>query len=265
MLRTCLDSDIFKEQAEERKLREECAWQHGCKDSEEIMKVVSLHHCIAVMSRKAKEYRAKFSPSHWVLDVGCGTGYYWRNSCGAKLIMMDFAFGNLKATQTLLKEQGSIFFVQADAANPPFKSNSLSGIWSVQVTQHFPCSVMASFLKNAKRVLRMSFLMEIYNLNPALLVKTLYILLGKRMRLKGKIGNMTLNRLNAVELLEIWRGVSVNAKFKIGYSELFFHPDLHFKPQGRYIEFLEIFFNRIPGLSHLFSRQIQIIISDGSF
>lgn len=258
-----MSSDILKEQAEERKLREECAWQHGCKDSEEIMKAVSLHHCIPVMSRKAKEYRAKFSSSHWVLDVGCGTGYYWQNSYGAKLIMMDFVFGNLKAAQTLLKEQGSIFFVQADAANLPFKSNSLSGIWSVQVTQHFPGSVMASFLKDAKRVLKMSFLMEIYNLNPALLIKVLYKLLGKKIHLKGKIENMTLNRLSAVELFEIWQDVSLNTKFKIGYSELFFHPDLHFRPQGRFIEFMENSFNRMPGLSQIFSRQVQIIISKG--
>lgn len=260
-----MSSHIFGEQTEERRLREECARQHGCKDPEEIMKAVSLHHCIPVMSGKAKEYRARFSSSHWVLDVGCGTGYYWRNSRGAKLIMMDFALGNLKAAQRLLKKQANIFFVQADAAHLPFKPNSLSGIWSVQVTQHFPASVMASFFKDARRVLRTSFLMEIYNLNPALLIRVLYKLSGKKLHLKGKIENLTLNRLNAVELFKIWKDDFFDSKFKIGYSELFFHPDLHLKSQGRYIAFFENFFNRIPGLSRLFSRQIQIIISNGSF
>ena len=155
--------------------------------------------------------------------------------------MMDFAFGNLKAAQTLLKEEGRIFFVQADAAALPFKSNCLSGIWIVQVTQHFPGLVMASFLKEARRVLRERYLIEIYNLNPALLVKAIYRALGKKIHLKGKIGSITLNRLNASELLELYRGIFCGAKFKIGYSESFFHPDLHFKPQARSMDYIDNF------------------------
>jgi len=257
--------DILKEQTEERELREECAKQYRYGDSKKILKAVSAYHCIPVMSRKAREYRARFNASEWMLDIGCGTGYYWRDTRGAKLILMDFAFGNLMAAKTMLKEECGIIFVQADAANLPLKSDSLSGIWSVQVTQHFPDSVMHSFLEESGRVLKERFLLEIYNLNPAILLKVFYKLLGKKFHIKGKSGKTVFNRLNAQELVVLWRSIKREVKFSFGYSELFFHPDMYIKPQARAIEFIENFFNKAPWLSRFFSRQIQIKISSGDF
>lgn len=260
-----MTNTALKEQSAEKELREECAKEHGYTDPDKILKAVSCHHCIPVMSKKAKDYRMKFDRSDWILDVGSGTGYYWRNTGGGNLILMDFAFTNLKAAKTLLSGQNNIFFVQADAANLPFKSEALSGIWSVQVTQHFPDSVMCSFFLEAKRVVKKRCLIEIYNLNPALFHRILYKVLGKKFHLKGRIANITLNRLNENDLVAIWRGIFDTAKLEFGYSELFFHPDLHFKPNGKCIEFVENIFRRVPCINRFISRQVQIKISNNFF
>ncbi len=258
-----MTNTALKEQREEKELREERAREHGYTDPEKILRAVSCHHCIPVMSKKARDYRVKFDKSDWILDVGSGTGYYWRNTGGGNLILMDFALTNLKAARTLLRGQKNVFFVQADAASLPFKSETLSGIWSVQVTQHFSDPVMRSFLSDARRVLKKRFLAEIYNLNPAILHKILYKILGKSFHLKGKAGNMILNRLSANELVAIWRSLAVSANFRLGYSELFFHPDLHFRPNGKLAGSVEDIFGGITHLSRLFSRQVQIKISSG--
>lgn len=260
-----MPNTLLKEQREEKELREGCAREHGYTDPDKILKAVSSHHCVSIMSGRAKDYRAKFNKSDWILDVGSGTGYYWRNTSGGNLILMDFAITNLKAAKTLLDGQKSIFFVQADAANLPFKSEAFSGIWSVQVTQHFPDSVMSSFFFEVKMVLKKRFLIEIYNLNPALFLKILYKILGKKFHVKGRIANITLNRLNENELVAIWRGIFGTAKLEFEYSELFFHPDLQFRPNGKWIEFVENIFRRVPCINRFISRQVQIKISNNFF
>lgn len=254
---------ISKEQAEEHKLREESIRQYSSTNSEEILKVVSQHHSISTMSNRGGDFRAKFNPSHWILDVGCGTGYYWRNSLGGNLILMDFAFENLKAAKMLLNGQNEVIFIQADAANLPIMPNSISGIWSVQATQHFPDSVMSSFINEANRILKNKFLIEIYNLNPSLMHKVLYKATGKKLHIKGKMANMILNRLDSSELIAIWDDIASDAKPKVKYSELLFHPDLHFSPKGKYVTFIENILIKMPWLVSFFARQIQIKISSG--
>lgn len=250
-----------KEQIDELKLREEVARGHEGVESEEIMEVVSLHHCIRVMSKIAKDFRVKFDSSQWVLDIGCGTGWYWRDTEGGKLILMDFAFRNLKAAKILLREQKQILFVQANAANQPIKTSSLSGIWSVQATQHFPDAVFKQFLGELRRVLKNKFLVEIYNFNPALLYRIIYKAFGKKLHIKGKQGEIILNRLNADELTDLWKDIAKNAKFEIGYSELFFHPALHLRPRDRYPVIIEGVLRKVPWMARIFARQIHIKIS----
>lgn len=255
-----LATDVSKDQVDEQRLREEIARKHGYIKIEEILKIVSYHHCLSVMSKRAKEFRAKFNPSSWILDVGCGTGYYWCNTgdTAGNLILMDFALGNLKAAKSLLKEQNHIIFMQADAANLPIRTHRLSGIWSVQVTQHFPDLVMKNFLSEVKRILKNSFLIEIYNLNPALLHKIIYKLFYKKLHIKGKSGSMVLNRLNADELINLWKGIAGDAKHKVGYSELFFHPDFHLRPRNRYLYIIENILRKVPWIARGFARQIHI-------
>ena len=63
------DSDILKEQLQERKAREECALRHGYTDSAEIMQAVSAHHCIFAMSRKSNGMPRKVRLC--ALGIGC--------------------------------------------------------------------------------------------------------------------------------------------------------------------------------------------------
>lgn len=77
-------SDVREEQANELTLREEVAGKHKNLQREEILKVVSQHHCLPVMSKRARDFRTKFSPSQCIVDVGCGTGWYWHNTGGGK-------------------------------------------------------------------------------------------------------------------------------------------------------------------------------------
>ncbi len=253
--------DRLKEQAVELKFRETVAKRLDGKNSEEILKVASQHHCLSIMSKKAKDFRKKINPDQWILDIGCGTGYYWRNTTGGKLILMDFAFGNLRVAKNFLKGQNHILLIQADAANLPIKSELISGIWSVQVTQHFPDSVVNPFLGEIKRVLKEKFLVEIYNLNPALLIKVIYRFFGKKLHIKGQWRDMVLNRLDAEELSTIWNHVAKAAKLEIGYSELFFHPDLHLCLRSRIFTFIEDILIKTPWIARTFARQIHVRIS----
>ena len=191
VIQLCQDT-CSRGQSDELALRESDAEKHKGAEANEILEVVQRHHCVTVMCRKAKKFRRKFNSSHWILDVGCGTGYYWQNTNTANgqegnLILMDFAFGNLKAAQVLLEGVEQVVFVQADAANLPIKDNSLSGIWSVQVTQHFPVKVFENFKHNIARALKNDFRIEIYNLNPGIVQVALWKLVGKNLHLKGRL------------------------------------------------------------------------------
>ena len=75
-----MKTDKLKEQAVELKFRERVAKRFDGKNSEEIIKIVSQHHCLPIMSKMAKDFRKKINPDQWILDIGCGTGYYWRNT-----------------------------------------------------------------------------------------------------------------------------------------------------------------------------------------
>ena len=249
----------LNQQAQELELREKVAQGYADFDSEKILEIISQHHCLPVMSKRAGMFRAKFDTSQWLLDAGCGSGWCWRNTKGGNLVLLDFVFSNLKSAKRLLEGQSGILFIQADAACLPIKNDSLSAVWSVQVTQHFPESIMSVFLKELKRTLKKDFMAQIYNLNPALFLRLFYALRGRRFHLKGNNGKMLVNRLSAKELLTIWNDFG-GKRLRIGYSELFFHPDLRLKSKGRYIAVFEDFFNLIPWLSGLFARQIQVVI-----
>lgn len=255
-------STVQGEPVDELRLRDEVAAKHGSTQEEEILKVVSQHHCLSVMSKRAKDFRAKFNPSQWILDVGCGTGWYWRNTGGA-LILIDFALGNLMAAKTLLEGQNNVLLVQANASHLPIKPNLLSGMWSVQVTQHFPDVVFEQFLSELKRVLKNKFLIEIYNLNPARLHRVIYRVFGKKLHIKDKLGDMVLNQLNAYELVNLWKDIAKNAKVEIGYSELFFHPNFHLRPKNKFIALIESLITKVTWMTSTIARQIHIKIYNG--
>ena len=214
-----------------------------------------------VMIAKADEYRKRFTNDQWVVDVGCGSGYYWKNSKpGAKLILIDFAMSNLKAARIILKDTEDILFVQADASCMPLKENSISGIWSVQVTQHFPDIVMKKFLDELKRILKKNYFIEVYNLNPDMMHRFVYGLFGKKFHIKGQYGDMLQNKLNSKELLVLWDKFLGESEYKIMFSELFFHPNFKIFPQSKIIPILERILDIFPLFTKLFARQISINI-----
>ncbi|OGX23491.1 MAG: hypothetical protein A2Y03_04925 [Omnitrophica WOR_2 bacterium GWF2_38_59] len=249
-------------QNEERELREKVAEEHGSQDIEKIYKAIEKHHCMPLMSSKAEAFRNQFNNNQWIVDVGCGSGYYWQKSdSGAKLILMDFAMSNLKAARNILKDSNNVLFVQADASCLPFKNNAVSGIWSVQVTQHFPETVMTNFLNELQRVLQIKHVIEIYNLNPDFMHKVIYRLFGKYFHIKGQYGEMLQNKLHGKELLFLWEMFTRDGKTKIEYSELFFHPNFKLFPQFNAIVYIEKILNLMPFFTKLFARQISINIS----
>lgn len=253
-------SGFSGDQSDEREMRESVAKEQRYSTEEDIIECVSLHHCLPVMSSRANNFRNALKPSMWALDVGCGTGWYWRNTTGSNLILVDFVFDNLMTAKKLLKNDNLVVFIQANAGMLPVRSKMISGVWSVQVTQHLPESVLRSLLKEVTRILKDDFLIEIYNLNPAWLCRAIYSLFGKKFHVKGKFGDKVLNRLNANELKALWKDVAKNSDIKIGYSELLFHPDFHFTPKGKYIEFIERLLSKNTWLSVFFARQIQITL-----
>ena len=246
-------------QQEERKFRDELAkeWYHWDKDN--LSKVVAKHHCLPVMKDRADRFRSQLSEHDWILDVGIGFGWHWAgNKIGGKIIGIDFCYGNLKIAQKMLSVEDRVCLVCADATHLPVKNNSISGCWSVQTFQHFPENVLKLAKGELQRVLKRQFLMEVYDLNPALLLRIIYRLFGHQLHISGKTGSMELYRRSAAELRKLWQFlVNETVKVDIGYSELFFHPDLRVKPNP-YPMAIERLVAKFPGFASLFARQIYV-------
>lgn len=252
-------------QEKERTFREEIARSKRGLGPEDILKDIYRNHCIPVMLNRAKTFLAHFKAHQWLLDVGCGTGYYWQGTAVGEIVLLDFAFENLLVAKTLLRGQNNVVFVQADAAHLPMKTSTISGIWSVQVTQHFPKPVLEKFIREVKRVLgQNSFHMEMYNLNPALFHRIIYRLYGKTFKKHIYSEQMEMHRLGDNELCSLWREYMDNINTEIGFSELFFHPDLRLRvPLRLYPLAFERFLAKCKALVSLFARQIHISIHRG--
>ena len=245
------------EQTEEYKIRQTAARKHEKARTEDILKVVSRHHCIPVMDRWASQFRQQFHGSQWILDAGCGTGYYWRHSVpGGKLLLMDFVFDNLKVAQSLLRGRQDIFLMQADIMCLPLKVHSFSGLWSVQVFQHFPAGLLQQALKELDRILAEKFRAEIINLNPALFRQCFYRLCGKKYHTRGSLDQMLLNRLGPDEWAQACQTFRPGLRdIRFDYTEIFFHPGVVLP---LYPVLLENVFRRWPRLARALGNQIHL-------
>jgi hypothetical protein len=175
--------------------------------------------------------------------------------------LTDFSRESLRVSRDLLGDADRAVFIWTDAQKLPLRKSVISGLWSIQVFQHFPAAVLENVQAELDRVLRDQFKIEVYNLNPALLHKVIYRLCGKRLHCRGQLGEMELNRFSADEWTAIWQQFRTgDCPITSGYSELFFHPDLHVFPR-RYPTRLErALITYTPGLAALFARQLQIRI-----
>lgn len=250
-------------QERERRFRDALAAEQAAQDGQAVLEVVGRHHCVPVMRRHAARFRARFTPDTWVLDVGIGYGWHWtRPGEGARILGIDFSLGNLTLARRLLGEdREDVVLVCADAEALPLRDHTMTGLWSVQAFQHFPQEVLRAVLHELERVLKAACVIEVYNLHPAALHRTLSRLLGKRLHGRGPLGEMELNRLAVREWVEVWRTFrGGRSQIHAGYSELFFHPDLRLRPR-RYPTRLEAALaGYAPALASLIARQAQLRI-----
>lgn len=250
-------------QEEERLLRERVALNYICSNQQAILAALSHHHCVPVMQRHAERFQREFKPSEWILDIGIGWGWHWVNVPNTvRLIGIDMSIGNLRIAQRLLNKNGiSATLLCADAATLPIKEKAVSGVWSVQVFQHFSEELLLRVQNELERVLDDTFIIEMYNLNRPLFHKTIYKILSKKFHCRGRLGEMELNRFSAKEWRALW------CHFRNGcpeirhyYSEIFFHPDLRFRPKRYPVRAENIIAKYTPRLAKLFARQVQLRI-----
>ncbi len=197
-----------------------------------------------------------------MLDVGIGYGWHWyrqENPEGRKIVGLDLSLGNLLLAQKILGRDDPVLLICADASRLPLRDASLSGAWSVQTVQHFPEAVFDAFHREIDRVLQPRCIMDVYNLNPALMYRLAYRLLGRRLHGRGRIGAMELNRFPVSQWMARWRGFRPGrVEIRQGYSELFFHPEFYCKPKNYPVRLEQKIAAGLPGLASLFARQGQL-------
>lgn len=133
------------DQAEEITVRDNVAEKYIAASKNAKLVEISRHHCIPVMEERARLFREKCNANGIILDIGGGWGWHWINTTGPMVIIIDFSLQNLRIAKSLLNKKANVQLVWADAANLPVKNSIISGIWSIQTTQHFPEAVMNSF------------------------------------------------------------------------------------------------------------------------
>jgi uncharacterized protein YbaR (Trm112 family) len=252
------------QQKEEKLFRDQIAQNHLTAPINKIFQTLGRHHCIPVMQKRASDFRQSFSSNCILLDIGGGWGYHWINTTGPVILLIDFSLENLLVAKRLLTAKNRIILLWADASHLPIRSHVINGVWSSQATQCFPPPVMELFISALQRVLRPDhFACEIYNLNDAKLI-TLANSLGRRCLKKYcQDTGVEIKLTDARSLRDWFKPICQGAQVDIGYSELFFHPNLKFWPPPMlYPEKLErLLIRLLPSLVRIFARQIQINIT----
>ncbi len=245
-------------QAEEMAFRNQAASEQLRNDTADLLSVAGKHHSVPLMGRYAHHFRSHFSAGDWLLDIGTGYSWHWKNAePGPRVIGIDLSLGNLLLAQRLLADQPRcVLLICADASRLPLANGSLAGAWSVQAFQLFPEPIFQQVQRELDRVLRKDFMMELHHLHPALLYRFLCRLRGRTLHRRGRHGPFETNRLLLAEWLQRWASFREGRlEASSGYSELFFHPELGVRPRP-YPSGLERFLvQHAPGFSSLFARQ----------
>ena len=244
-------------QEEERRFRDEAAQKQMNQAAQDLLQAAGRHHCLPAMEERARSFRRRFSNQEWLLDIGTGYAWPWRQDLeGASVIAIDLSMGNLLLAKRLLGESRSVLLLCADAARLPLANGAISGVWSTQAFQHFPEPTFRQTQRELDRVLGPEFKMEFHHLHPAALYQGLWKLCGKRLHLRGRSGPFETNRLSLAEWRSRWASFR-DGRFQIscGYSELFFHPELGFRPRPYPLRLERLLTSRVPVLAGVIARQ----------
>ena len=248
----------------EKRLRDEKALEYEKFNLIELINILRRHHSIEIMKERTQQFEARFGSDQWVADLGVGWGWHWTvEGKGPNVVGIDISMNNLLVAKRILEGQNrNIALICADASNLPIRDSVLSGSWSVQVFQHMPENIFQMAKKELCRVMMDRFHMEIYNLNPAWLLKMIYRFAGKTLHLSGEYGGMEFNRFTPREWGKKWEDFKKgSSSFSYGYSELFFHPDLRICPGAYPVRIERFLAGRVGRAASLFARQGQVIIS----
>jgi len=249
----------------ERAFRDRLAADHVATERGALLETVAEHHCVPVMRQRATAFASRSDATDWLLDVGIGWGWHWMGrSTGARVLGVDMSLGSLRLARRLLGKTDRVVLLCADATALPLRHRSVTGLWSVQAFQHMPERVLERATAELDRTLRDDFRMEISNLNPALAHRIIYRLAGRRLHRQGRVGEMELSRRTGREWAAVWRDFrGARSRVFVGYSELFFHPDLGVRPR-EYPLRLERALARVPAIARLIARQVDVRVESGS-
>lgn len=99
--------------------------------------------------------RIQLAPGATVLDVGCGPGWFWRNTRmaeGVDLTLLDISPGMVEEAVAGLSRVASVTGVVGDAADLPIEAARFDAVFLMHMLYHVPDPLAA--LAEAHRVLR---------------------------------------------------------------------------------------------------------------
>lgn len=250
------EENIF--QADERRFRDNLAYDQALQTDSEIMQEIAQHHVVKVMQHNVERFLQGCKQDDVVLDIGIGFGWHWLDvSDEIQVVGIDFSLTNLKVAKKLLRGRQNVSLICADARALPVKSESIAKIWSVQTFQHFSEELFRIVLQELERVIRREGVIEIIGLNYPLLLRIIYLLCGKRMQKCSQMKQMKLYRYLPQELSSFIGVFERTVKSSFRYSEFFFHPPV--KPSIYPLAF-ERMFEKFLLLGRFCARQIHLIV-----
>lgn len=249
----------------EHQLREAVMKEHEARKVDEILRTVGNHHCLTVMRHRAANFRSEIGAKGHILDLGGGTGWYWRGTRGAQVVIVDFSLESLRVADRILSENDEVVLIHADARALPFCDGTFDGLWSVQVLQHFEDDLLRSVLCEVARVLGPTWCGELHSLHAPLLHRVVYTVCRRVYHRVGSQGEYFLRRISPKEWVRLLNATNVTFTDRphcIGYSELFFHPNFRLIPTN-YPLVVEQGIAKWRWLASLLARQGHIKYSAG--
>jgi SAM-dependent methyltransferase len=247
----------------ERRFRDTVAARFACASAAAVMAEVGRHHAVAVMRRRAAEFAARLGQTNWLLDLGVGWGWHWADHrTGPTVVGVDLSLRNLQIARRLLGD-ARVVLVCADAAALPLRTGMMAGVWSVQTVQHLARAEFDRCQAELDRVLGVDAVLEVHTVHPAPLKRVLYRLVGRRLAEPSTTHDgRNLARLPADAWARAWSAFRPgHTTLAVGYSELFFHPDLGLRPRPYPMRLETWLADRAPSVAGLIAGQSYVLIT----